>query len=306
MIHLKSYLKKTLRSIGFFLLQDTQSQIRTQFSSIHKATQLSLILRYRHLIASRQLDPSVMLPSLDEVELRCHSQNGEDGILLYIFAIIGTTNKKVVEVCAGNGIECNAANLIIHHGWYGLLIDGNEKLINEAKKFYATCQDTRGFPPFVKKAWITKDNINQIIGEEYGFQGEIDLFSLDMDGVDYWILQELTVVSPRVIVLEYANIWHTEKAVTIPYENDFSYGKSGHNYDFCGASLSAFVQLLGKKGYRYVGSQSLGFNAFFIRKGIGEEYLPEVTPDAIFKTPKVQYCTKDRLVAVKHLPWVEL
>ena len=60
------------------------------------------------------------------------SQTNEDGILLYIFTIIGTTNKKVVEV----GINCDnsrsnipesiATNLISFHGWHGLLLDGNE------------------------------------------------------------------------------------------------------------------------------------------------------------------------------------
>jgi hypothetical protein len=29
------------------------------------------------------------LPSFDDVEFRVHSQNGEDGILLYLFSIIG-------------------------------------------------------------------------------------------------------------------------------------------------------------------------------------------------------------------------
>lgn len=191
---LKSRLRKALRSLGFRIFQENQNHIQAQFSSLHRATQMSLMFTYQQMASAHSQNTTIKLPSFEEVKLRCYSQNGEDGILPYIFSLIGTTNKKVVEVCAGNGIECNAANLVIHHGWYGLLIDGDEKLINEAKTFYTTCKDTRGMPPFLKHAWVTKESINQIIAEEYGFQGEIDLFSLDMDGFDsVWLDCFITV-----------------------------------------------------------------------------------------------------------------
>ena len=54
--------------------------------------QVLLRLQYQDL-ARRMVD----LPTLEDVEFRCHSQNGEDGILLYIFALLGTTNRKLVE-----------------------------------------------------------------------------------------------------------------------------------------------------------------------------------------------------------------
>ena len=45
----------------------------------------------------------------------------------------------------------------------------------------------------------------------------------------------------------------------------------------CGASLAAFARLARAKGYRLVGVQSLGFNAFFVRDGVGEDLLPELS-----------------------------
>jgi hypothetical protein len=57
------------------------------------------------------------LPKLAQVGFKAFSQTDEDGILLYIFSIIGTMNKISVDICAGNGIECNIVNLIINHGW---------------------------------------------------------------------------------------------------------------------------------------------------------------------------------------------
>ena len=43
-------------------------------------------------------------------EFQIYSQNGEDGLLLYIFSCIGTTNKSIVEIGIGNGTECNSRN----------------------------------------------------------------------------------------------------------------------------------------------------------------------------------------------------
>ncbi len=73
---------------------------------------------------------------------KAYSQFEEDGILLYIFSLIGNTNKKVVEICAGNGQECMAANLIINHGWQGYLFDGLEENIKSGQNFFANHKQT--------------------------------------------------------------------------------------------------------------------------------------------------------------------
>ena len=57
------------------------------------------------------------------------SQTDEDGILLYLFSLFGTSNKLCVEICAGDGIECNCPNLILNHGSHGLLVDGDPGLV---------------------------------------------------------------------------------------------------------------------------------------------------------------------------------
>src|SRR5688572_12968359 len=84
------------------------------------ATQLQLMLTYRRLADENRL------PKLDEIGFKAYSQTDEDGILLFLFAVIGVTKRLCVEVCAGNGIECNSANLILNHGWHALLVDGDQ------------------------------------------------------------------------------------------------------------------------------------------------------------------------------------
>jgi hypothetical protein len=248
------------------------------------------------------------LPVADphDVEFRCFSQNGEDGLLLYLFSLIGTTNKKVVEFCAGDGIECNVANLIINHGWYGLLFDGNEEQIRRGKQFYARCRDTFVAPPTLVAAWVTAANANALAAE-HGFAGDIDLLSLDMDGIDFWVWKALTVVRPRAVILEFIGRWGPEMSVTVPYRTDFRLDLSKRPY-YCGASLSAFAKLGREKGYRLVGLQRLGFNALFLRADTGADLFPELTPAECFaRHPVLRQWDRDWIPSTADRPeWGEV
>ena len=265
-----------------------------------QVAQKLISLKYRSLNNSGN-----HVPSFEDTGFRVFSQNDEDGILLYIFSLIGTTNKTSVEICAGDGIQCNSANLIINHGWTGLLFDGNKKNIHRGKHFYNNCQDTFTWPPQLVHAWITAENVNQLI-EQNGVSGEIDLLSLDMDGVDYWIWKTIECINPRIVILEYQDIWGPDNSVTIPYDPNFvaKYGKYGP--DYCGASLLAFVKLGKEKGYRLIGVNRLGFNAFFMRNDIKNDLLPEIPISGCFNHPKVQHGIRNRLPKVKDLQWVKV
>src|SRR5207245_1991562 len=153
------------------------------------------------------------LPSFREAEFRAYSQFGEDGILLLLFAAAGAGGRRAVELCAGDGIECNAANLVVNHGWEALLVDGDPAHVARGAAFYRECDDTFLMPPRLVHSWVTAENVNGLI-ESHGFGGAIDLLSLDMDGVDYWVWKALTVASPRVVVLEYNNLWGPDEART--------------------------------------------------------------------------------------------
>lgn len=269
-------------------------------NSVDKGTQILLSLKYRELLENKQ-----SLPPFDQIQFRNMSQNGEDGILLYIFSLIGTTNKKVVEICAGDGIECNAANLIINHGWTGLLFDGNSSNIKIANSYYSRCRDTHVFPPKLVEAWISVENVNTLITKN-GFVGKIDLLSLDMDGNDYWILNAISSIRPRVIVLEFNDILGKEKALTIPYDPKFVAKFTKYGPSYSGASIKAFTKLMKRKGYRLVGVERYGFNAFFVLNGIGDKVLPAVKTSACLNHPKNQFELTERLAEIRDKKWVEV
>jgi hypothetical protein len=228
------------------------------------------------------------LPTFDDVEFKAYSQNSEDGILLYLFSLLGAPTKKVVEICAGDGIECNAANLIINHGWQGLLVDGDARRVATGRRFYGSLAETSWLPPRMVKAWVTTENVNRLLVEN-GVTGEVDLLSLDLDGNDYWIWKAIDAVRPRVVVAEYNWTWGPAESKTIPYQPDFALpapeGRSHADNIYFGASLNALVGLARSKGYRLVGCQRWGFNAFFVEDGVGEAWFPEVSPAECFDTP---------------------
>lgn len=242
---------------------------------------------------------------LNDVGFRIYSQHEEDGILLFIFSIVGTTNKQCVEICSGDGIECNTANLILNHRWIGILFDGNQDNTRKAQQFYSSQPDSRYWPPTIVQHWITRHNINSLI-DTHGFQGEIDLLSLDVDGVDYWIWKDLTVVSPRVVVLEFNHLWGPEKSVTVPYSDEFVGGFTSYGSDYAGASLNAFIKLGRAKGYRFVGTNAIATNAFFVRQDIACVWLPEAQSSECFNHPRARFGMRERLRGVQNKEWVEV
>jgi hypothetical protein len=272
-------------------------------ASVQGPSQVQLKLEYARLLATGQ-----SFPTPREVGFRVYSQADEDGILLFLFSIIGVRKYLCVEVCASDGIECNTANLIRHHGWHGLLIDGDAQSVARGIKHYASLRDTYVFPPAFVHAWVTRENINELLSAN-DFVGEIDLLSLDLDGVDYWVWEALEVVSPRVVIVEYQDILGPERSMTVPYNNDFrasTEAASSGMPNFAGASLKAFVKLGVRKGYRLVAINRYGYNAFFIKSGIAESQLPTLDIGFCFSHPKVISGMRDRFPLVKECPWVEV
>ena len=130
-------------------------------------------------------------------------------------------------------------------------------------------------------AFITRENINALIAEN-GVSGEIGILSVDIDGNDYWVWESITVVNPSIIIVEYNHRFGKEKAMTIPYDEQFVREKAHFSTIYYGASLKALCLLAGKKGYAFVGCNSAGNNAFFVRKDTMTEGLREITAEEGF------------------------
>ncbi len=244
-----------------------------------------------------------ILPNIEDVGFRAFSQFEEDGILLYIFSLIGEGSKKVVEICCGTGNECMAANLIINHGWDGLLFEGGSKNCKKCKIFFQSHLNSRLLcPPRIVNAWITKDNINDLISKN-GFQGDIELLSLDIDGNDYYIMEAISIISPKVIICETHSYMSPMKSLSMPYQEKFCM-KDGD--DFYGVSTAGMVKLLNQKGYRLIAAHRYGGNCIFMRNDMGVEVFPEIGLNQIRKHRYFDELARKRWEKVKDKPWVEV
>jgi len=113
--------------------------------------------------------------------------------------------------------------------------------------------------------------------------GGVDVMSIDIDGNDYWIWDALTVVEPRVVIIE-THIEFGMNSIVVPYDKDYVY--PGKHPDYFSASPVAMEKLARKKGYRLVGAKNYGFNTIYVKNGIGEDILPAVSVESILAHPR--------------------
>lgn len=111
----------------------------------------------------------------------------------------------------------------------------------------------------------------------YGTRGEIGLLSLAIDGNDCWLWDAINVVESAIVIVEYNFRFGKEKAVTIPYDEKFIRSQAHYSMIYFGASLKAFYVLVQEKGYAFVGCNSAGNNAFFVRGNLKPDYIQEIT-----------------------------
>lgn len=241
-------------------------------------------------------------------ELKVYSQNGEDGLLLHLFDQIGVELGRFVEFGIGHGDECNTANLSLHFGWQGRLFDCEAEKVAAARAFYRRRLGPRADGIRIEAATIDRDNVNTVLRPPDG-DPVVDLLSIDIDGNDYWVWEALDVLAPRAVVVEYNAVFGPERACTTHYDPRFNRWAKHPSGLYFGASLAALEKLGRSKGYRLVGCDSHGVNAFFVRQDLAPEVLPAQTPaEAYFPLQDrlLGWIDETRLPEISHLPLVDV
>lgn len=241
------------------------------FRKLQRSIDEAKILSARTLIA--QMRRGGVVDDLSLVEFQVFSQFGEDGIIQYLLHHLPPMPRKFIEFGVGNYAESNTRFLLVNDNWSGMIMDGDARNIELVRRddLYWRHDLT------AVNAFIDRDNINDLIAGR-GYAGEIGLLSIDLDGNDFWIWERLTVVKPVVVITEYNSIFGAERAVTIPYNDTFQRHRANPSGQYWGASLKAFCIVAERKGFAFVGSNSNGNNAFFVRKelvGALRTFTPE-------------------------------
>ena len=214
---------------------------------------------------------------LSDHEFRVHSQWGEDGIIQYLIRRVTVARPVFIEFGVQDYSEANTRFLLTNNNWSGLIFDGSAGAIASVQRDPIYWR----YNLKAAQAFITRENINSLI-ESHGLSGEIGLLSVDIDGVDYFVWEAITVVQPAIVIAEYNARFGPERAVTVPYDAGFQRSRAHHSNIYYGASLAALVGLGKRKGFAFVGANSAGNNAFFVRRDLLPVDLPELTARAGF------------------------
>lgn len=239
---------------------------------VSRQHQLALALGTMEARAVRSADYG----DIREAEFRVFSQWGEDGIIQYLVSRVHIERPVFVEFGVESYRESNTRFLLENDHWEGLVLDSGTAHLDFIERSELRWRYTiEG-----RSAFLTRENINQVIVDG-GVDGDIGLLSVDVDGNDYWILEAVDVVSPRILVVEYNSLFGPQAAVTVPYRANFDRRSAHWSGLLYGASLAALHRLGEAKGYRLVGCNRAGVNAFFVRSDVVGD-LPVLSPEAAY------------------------
>jgi hypothetical protein len=199
------------------------------------------------------------IKNLSEVEFQVFSQGGEDGILQYLISKLEIPHKTFIEFGVENYLESNTRYLFLNNNWRGLVIDGSPEHIRYIDHDIAARGELH-----IESTFITKDNINDLL-KKPGFDREVGILSVDIDGNDYWVWEAINVITPIIVIAEYNSVFGMNTYWSVPYDPSFVRRKKHPSQLYYGVSLGALCTLSAKKGYTFIGCNSKGNNAFFIR-----------------------------------------
>jgi hypothetical protein len=205
-------------------------------------------------------------------EFTVYSQNGEDGILQYLLRNLMIPSHTFVEFGVGNYRQSNTRFLAINDHWSGIVLESNAASVHQIREDPIFWQiNVRAV-----HAFVTRENINDLLLAN-GVEGEIGLLSIDIDGNDYWVFEAVTAVNPAIVVIEYNSRFGANRAVSIPYDPAFDRWQAHPSGLYFGASLPAICNLARRKGYGFVGCNSFGVNAFFVRTDLLNDRVTAVS-----------------------------
>ena len=129
-----------------------------------------------------------------------YSQNGEDGIIEYIFKKMNIIEGNFIEFGAWDGKHLSNTYKLFLENWSGIYIESDVEKYKVLKKNFEkenriTCINSLvGFDE--------NDNLDILIKKSRHLNKNFDFFSIDVDGLDYFIFKKLNIYLPKVICIE--------------------------------------------------------------------------------------------------------
>ena len=178
------------------------------------------------------------IKNLDEISFKVFSKNNEDAILQYLILSLKLKDIKFIEIGTEDYSESNTRYIYEKYNCDGLIIDNTPNLISKVSKLLDVWKGNLE----IEENFVNIENINILINK-YFPNKKLDIFSLDIDGIDYWILKELPDDISKIIVAEYNPYFGPDLEITVPYSKNFNRSEY-HSSNLCwGMSLKALINL---------------------------------------------------------------
>ena len=228
-----------------------------------------LMLGTSHILNMRKNYKNIS--NLNEVDFKVFSQNGEDGIIDYLLFSLQIEKPKFIEIGVGDYYESNTRFLFERSSGDGLIIDIIDNLQKRVEK---NIRLWRGNVKILNRK-IDSENILATL-KEFNFFDNIDLFSIDVDSIDYWILEKMPKKFCKLIVAEYNPYFGSNLEISVPNDKNFDRSKYHHSNLCFGASLKSIINLLDRKGFIFLGTNLFKNNAFFVNSDFKDNLFLEI------------------------------
>jgi hypothetical protein len=203
----------------------------------------------------RNIDPT----SPDSWEFSAFSASGEDGIIDYLTRQIRDPEYSFLEIGASDGVANNTAWLAIARKWQGVMVEADPASVKRARPAL------EWFNPLVRVLCLLVNdrNVGTVLAAMHTLRP--DVFSLDVDGVDYFIARALFErgLRPRLCVVEYNSAYGPDRCCTV----DPGRVASSREALYYGVSIAGWRSFFTSHGYHFVGVERTGVNAFFVDRG---------------------------------------
>lgn len=180
----------------------------------------------------------IMHSSILSNKKNIYSQNGEDGIIDYIFSKIGVKNGNFIEFGAWDGIHLSNTYNLFKSGWSGIYIEGDSTKSEVLKHNFNNYKNITCINSMV--GYSEHDNLDTLIDNSSHTNKDFDFISIDVDGLDYYIFKKMEKYLPKVICIEvnagHSPLYDKEIPLTIAQNN-------------IGQSLYIITKEAEKKGY---------------------------------------------------------
>ena len=251
--------------------------IKKSLASLHdEKIDKKLILEAKSL--SLKNNKMNRIENLSKVEFQVFSQWGEDGIIEWLINKIKFLPKNFIEIGTEDYKECNTRFLLINHYWDGFLIEGDKIAVEKIKKDRVFWKHNLK----ISNSYLNLDNYEAAF-KKLKIPKKIGIISLDIDGIDYWILKKLKSLKPGIFICEFNPLFGYDRLLTVPYKKKFVRSKEHYSNLYFGASLKAITELLNKQ-YLFIGTNSAGNNDFFVNKKYSKYIKNKIINKKIFKS----------------------